>query len=278
MAGMDWFRWHHGSVTDPKFQLVAKKAGSSVAEVIGVWAMLLEAASMADERGVHGVLDFESLDCSLGLPEGKAQQIYRLMAERALVDPQTHSIKAWARRQPLREREDMTAAERKRSQRARDPLDGKNVTPTAASQNHVTPSHTKKSLEEIRGDKRREEKTGGERARPAPPSPSADASPPPFLPEYREFIQTERPDLDPGVVFANFAEHYPLAQCTPANWRKWVRREHPGPGHNGGPAPPDPDSRSSIETLGLSLGVGRWDELAEQWGSYKNRVKKGLPA
>lgn len=51
MAGMDWFCWHHGSVNDPKFQLVAKRSKSSVAEVIAVWACLLEAASMADSRG-----------------------------------------------------------------------------------------------------------------------------------------------------------------------------------------------------------------------------------
>ena len=25
-GGIDWFRWHHGSVTDPKFQLVARKS------------------------------------------------------------------------------------------------------------------------------------------------------------------------------------------------------------------------------------------------------------
>lgn len=274
MAGMDWFRWHHGSVTDPKFQLVAKKAGSSVAEVIGVWAMLLEAASMADERGVHGVLDFESLDCSLGLPDGKAQQIYNLMADRYLVDPQTRSIHAWSRRQPLREREDVTAAERKRNQRGREPLDATNVTPNTAQQNHVTPSHTKKSLEERRGEEIREEKEGGECARPSSPT----GSPPPFFPEYREFIKTERPDLDADVVFSNFLDHYPPAKCTAANWRKWVRREHPGSSHAAGPPKADPDSRLSIETMGLSLGFGQWDQLVERWESYKSRVKKGVPA
>lgn len=25
-GGIDWFRWHHGSVTDPKLQLVAGNA------------------------------------------------------------------------------------------------------------------------------------------------------------------------------------------------------------------------------------------------------------
>lgn len=236
--------------------------------------MLLEAASMADERGVHGVLDFESLDCSMGLPDGKAQQIYNLMADRALVDPQTHSIKAWGRRQPLREREDVTAADRKRSQRGRDQNDASNVTPKTAQQNQVTPSHAKKSLEERRGEEIREEKAGGERARP----PSPTGSPPPFFPEYREFIKTERPDLDADVVFSNFLDHYPPDKCTAANWRKWVRREHPGSSHAAGPPKADPDSRLSIETMGLSLGFGQWDQLVERWESYKSRVKKGVPA
>ena len=54
MADMHWFRWHHGTVTDPKFGLIAKKAGASVAQVIAIWAYLLEAASAAEERGHPG--------------------------------------------------------------------------------------------------------------------------------------------------------------------------------------------------------------------------------
>lgn len=50
-GGIDWFRWHHGSVTDQKFPLIAKRAGSSVAEVIAVWACLLEAACATVPRG-----------------------------------------------------------------------------------------------------------------------------------------------------------------------------------------------------------------------------------
>ena len=108
-------------------------------------------------------------------------------------------------------------------------------------------------------------------------SPSPVGSPPPFLPEYREFIKTERPDLDAEVVFANFSEHYPAEKCTSANWRKWVRREHAGQAQAGDSALADPDSRGSIEALGLSLGFGKWDET-EQWSAYKFRVKKGVPA
>ena len=48
MADMHWFRWHHGLVTDPKLGLIARKADTSMAEVIAVWACLLEAASASE--------------------------------------------------------------------------------------------------------------------------------------------------------------------------------------------------------------------------------------
>ncbi len=44
-GGIDWFRWHHGSVTDPKFQLVAHRAGVRLGDVMVVWAFVLENAS-----------------------------------------------------------------------------------------------------------------------------------------------------------------------------------------------------------------------------------------
>lgn len=150
MAGMDWFRWHHGAVSDPKFQLVAKKAGASVAEVIAVWATLLEEASQSDDRGNYGALDFEAIDCALGLSDGKAQAIHALMAVRQLVDIETTSITAWDKRQPKREREDNTNAERQRAYKAKHAQ----VTPSNAT---VTPDNTEKHLEERRGEESREE-------------------------------------------------------------------------------------------------------------------------
>lgn len=158
MAGMDWFRWHHGSVTDPKFQLVAHKCGSSVAEVIGVWAMFLEAASMAERRGCHGELDFEAIDFSLGLSDGKTLQIYELMCARRLVNRDEKTITSWVKRQPLRE--DETANDRKRRQREREHemqvanavtlSESRTVTHSHALSRTVTPEEIR--LEEIRED------------------------------------------------------------------------------------------------------------------------------
>jgi hypothetical protein len=115
-GGIDWFRWHHGSVTDPKFQLVARKAQARFGDVMTVWAFILEAASANAQRGRTGDLDAEAIDCLLGAEEGTTQRILSAMRDRGLYDGD--AIPAWDKRQP--KREDETAAERKRKQRERD--------------------------------------------------------------------------------------------------------------------------------------------------------------
>lgn len=98
---MDWFRWYHGSVNDPKFQLVARKSGASVAEVVAVWACLLEVASSSEDRGSLGMIDFEAFDCSLGLGDGLAKQIHDEMLTRGLIV--ANHVANFAKRQPKRE-------------------------------------------------------------------------------------------------------------------------------------------------------------------------------
>ena len=158
-GGMDWFRWHHGSVNDPKFQLVARKVGCSLAEVIAVWACVLEAASQAEERGAHGALDFEALDCSLGLPDGRTQDIYLRMQDRALVDGET--VTAWHKRQPKREREDDNSTDRVRKFRKQNQTETPDTKVPAATPgangvtDDVTPCNAKKRQETPRGEERR---------------------------------------------------------------------------------------------------------------------------
>jgi hypothetical protein len=163
-GGIDWFRWHHGTVTDQKFPLIARRAQASVAEVIAVWACLLEAASMAAERGDPGLPDFEAMDCALGMEEGTAERIYGSMQARSMVS-EGGTLPAWEKRQPKREREgDPTAAERQRNKRARD-----------KAESHVTPDHATSRQETHRGEESRGDISpslrSGERApkRAAPP-------------------------------------------------------------------------------------------------------------
>jgi hypothetical protein len=142
-GGIDWFRWHHGTVTDQKFPLIAKRSGASVAEVIAVWACLLEAASMNEKmRGCLEAPDFEAMDCALGMPEGRAQAIFSAMQARDIVDQHLH-VSAWNKRQPKREREDDSSTDRVRAFRER--------------QRHETPSNASATPETPREEKSREE-------------------------------------------------------------------------------------------------------------------------
>lgn len=158
-GGIDWFRWHHGSVTDPKFQLVARKSKQALASVIAVWAFVLEQASASEERGTFGSIDGEAIDCLLGLEDGATAAILAAMGERGLVED--GSVSAWEKRQPKRERTDNTNTERSRAHRAKQRQAAQN----SEEQRHATPEisdatpcnatqHQKKP----RGEESREEK------------------------------------------------------------------------------------------------------------------------
>jgi hypothetical protein len=151
-GGIDWFRWHHGSVTDPKFQLVAKKAGVRLGDVIAVWAFVLEKASADTDRGTIGQIDFETLDFLLGADEGTTARILDAMTVRGLIAGSR--IARWEERQP--KREDDTANERKRRQREREHELEMSRTQADASRD-VTQESRDVTLGHARGEKRREE-------------------------------------------------------------------------------------------------------------------------
>lgn len=108
---MNWFRWYTGAASDPKFLVVAKRAGQNVASVIAVWALLLERASEcgernrtqanADERGCITGFDCEAADAVLGLTDGAACAIVKALEDRGLIVG--GRIANWEKRQPKRE-------------------------------------------------------------------------------------------------------------------------------------------------------------------------------
>lgn len=155
-GGIDWFRWHHGSVADPKFGLVAKRANARLGDVIALWAFVLESASECEERGAVGQLDMEAIDFMLGMDDGTAARILGAMTARGLLGAGGR-IASWEKRQPKREREDDTAAERKRRQRERDAAASGHGTPSEANGSNVTPRHATSHQKTPRGEESREE-------------------------------------------------------------------------------------------------------------------------
>ena len=148
MAGMDWFRWHHGAVTDPKFQLIARKSGASLPDVLAVWAYVLESASQSADRGAIGEIDAEALDCLFNFPntETRTADILSALQDRVVRDGR---VIAWEKRQPKRERDDDTSTSRVQAFRDKK----RHETPSNASEDLETPR-----VEESRGDKKEEKK------------------------------------------------------------------------------------------------------------------------
>ena len=161
---MAWFRWHHGSVNDPKFALIAKRSETNLAAVMGVWIFMLEAASQSDDRGHIGEIDFESVDLMLGLDDGLSKTIHDQMISRNLLTDDGH-IASWEKRQPKRERDDAApSTERVRKHRAKVKVET-NTNDEDGVTDDAKPSNASNSQETPR-----EEESRGEESIPTTPS------------------------------------------------------------------------------------------------------------
>ena len=248
MAGMDWFRWHHGSVTDPKFALVARKSGASLPDVLAVWCYILETASQSVERGDFGTVDCEALDCVFGFPatETRTADILKAMQERDLTTGTR--IAAWEKRQPKREREDATNSDRQATFKAK--------------RNQVTPDNANDSQKTPRVEESREEEIKKEEGRARATRIPTDFEPKPE-PEAESGIDRPR-------ELANFRDYWTAKAgkdaCKldwQATWRQWARKaDRPGVSRF---AKPDP-------TATVPSRPGRDPEILKAENDLKNRA------
>jgi hypothetical protein len=151
--GIDWFRWHHGSVNDEKFKLVARRSGASLPDVLAVWAYILEKSSANEVRGQFSDIDCEAVDCLFDFPgtETRTADIVKAMEARGLLLP--NRVARWEERQPQRERETASpSTSRVQKHRAKQAvLHGVPV--------NETPCNTTEHPETPRGEESREEQS-----------------------------------------------------------------------------------------------------------------------
>lgn len=83
-SGIDWFRWHHGSVTDTKLRLVAKKSNAKFGDVIALLAFILEIAS----SNGNSITDNHLVEASdlLRIPESDCREIIRELIARGFMN------------------------------------------------------------------------------------------------------------------------------------------------------------------------------------------------
>ena len=106
---MDWFRWWHGSSTDPKFRMISAECGLPLASILGLWAYILESASNNKISGQINNFDVEVASFHLGIDvvtPCNAMKRRNLFHE---TDGTLH-VSNWDKWQPSREREDVSTA------------------------------------------------------------------------------------------------------------------------------------------------------------------------
>ena len=96
-----WFRWWHGSVSDPKFGVVSMRAKRPLTEVLAVWASLLESASQADDRGDVSDCVSDEIAWTLRMEAEHVESIIAALENRGMLCD--GRIASWDRRQPDRE-------------------------------------------------------------------------------------------------------------------------------------------------------------------------------
>jgi hypothetical protein len=103
---MEWFRWYHGSVSDPKFRLLAKLADAKLTEVLAVWQSMLEHASQSSPRGsLDGWRDDVTAVC-LDMDANAVERIRTQANHVGLIanaDDGIEFLASWDKRQPKRE-------------------------------------------------------------------------------------------------------------------------------------------------------------------------------
>jgi hypothetical protein len=228
---MDWFRWWHGTVTDPKFQWVARRSGQSLAAVIAVWAALLECASTATQgnadatRGNVASFDCNDWDVALNLEDGSVLKIFTAMEQKTLIEEK--KIVAWEKRQPKREDTGnpntgaLSSTERSRLRREK-------LKREATECNDVQRDATLgNDREEESREEKKETKAEARAAR----------LPDDWVPDSDDvtFCRTERPDLNISSVADQFRDYWvaqPGAKGRKldwrATWRNWVRNQKRG--------------------------------------------------
>jgi hypothetical protein len=224
-----WFRLWTDMVNDPKFRTIARVSKQEISRVISVYVHMMTCASNASERGhTEGWCD-EDVATALDIETEDVQAIREAMQGRVL---DGDYLTGWEKRQPLREREDGTAAERKRQQRARE-----------ANQNNVTPSHATSHQEKPREEEIRKEEIKPKSKTEA--TQRASRLPAGWMPclEDARFCQDTRPDLSIDETMNRFRDYW-IAQPGAkgkkldwsATWRNWVRNEKMKPQARGSPA------------------------------------------
>lgn len=98
---MDWFRFYHGTPTDPKLTMIAKKLNIRRCEMTAFWECLLDHASQHAPRGFVGNIDLELISFTQDIPVETLLTLQNALTEKGVIVD--GCLASWEKRQPKRE-------------------------------------------------------------------------------------------------------------------------------------------------------------------------------
>lgn len=114
----DWVRLWHDMPTDPKWRVIARKSGASIAEVIATFNfVMVNASANANERGRTHNLFADDIAAALDVDEALVEAILGAMKGKVICPDGT--LLGWQKRQPKREDSSAERAKRWRDERKR---------------------------------------------------------------------------------------------------------------------------------------------------------------
>lgn len=117
---IDWFSIKHGTPSDAKLTMIAKKIQVRRCEMTAVWFELMDYASRYVTRGHVTGCDMEQIAFNQDIEIEIVKKIYDALVEKNVI--QDEQLASWEKHQPkgASKGSDPTAAERKRRQRERE--------------------------------------------------------------------------------------------------------------------------------------------------------------
>jgi hypothetical protein len=112
---MEWWRCKHGAPADPKWRAIGARVNVAPGVVWAVFSALCDRASQAEDRGSIAGADPEDIAAVFGFDVGEVERTVKALTAKGVIVGER--IANWNRHQP--KTEDVTAAARKRAQRAR---------------------------------------------------------------------------------------------------------------------------------------------------------------
>lgn len=136
MSRFEWWRSHHGAPTDPKWLVIAKRAGVAPGVVAAIAWALLDHASQSDDRGLVADFDPETYAAYSGFEEAQIIAVIEAMGAKGVIVE--GRIAKWEKRQPKREDDSTERTRRYRERQSENVPEKPAAAVPISAQNSVT--------------------------------------------------------------------------------------------------------------------------------------------